>query len=47
VIISADRYVPLQVVVKTMDALRGEPSRGCKIEDRCLFDRITLSAGVE
>jgi biopolymer transport protein ExbD len=39
VIVAADRLVPLQVVVRTLDALRGGASD--------LFDRAILSAGVE
>ena len=47
VIVTADRHVPLQAVVKTLDALRGAPSLTCSGTDGCLFDRVILSAGVQ
>jgi biopolymer transport protein ExbD len=44
VIVSADRLIPFQVVVRTLDALRGE----CESAGSCtLFDQVVLSAGVE
>lgn len=47
VILMADRNIPYQAVVKTMDVLRGTPTSDCTGGDGCLFDQVILSAGVE
>ncbi len=47
VIISADRNIPYQVVVRTMDHVRGKSTVKCTGDDGCLFDEIVLSAGVQ
>lgn len=47
VILMADRSIPYQAVVKTMDVLRGTPTADCTGADDCLFDQVVLSAGVE
>ena len=46
-ILTADRRVPYNVVVRTMDAIRGEATANCTGEDGCLFDQVVLSAGVQ
>jgi biopolymer transport protein TolR len=47
VILSGDRLIPYKVVVKTMDTLRGKPTKKCTGKDGCLFDQVILSAGVQ
>lgn len=47
VILSADRSVPYQVVIRVMDTLRGKPTTKCTGQDGCLFDQVVLSAGVQ
>ena len=47
VIVTADRQVPVQVVVRALDTLRGTATVGCTGKDGCLFDRPVLSAGVQ
>lgn len=47
VIVTADRHVPLQVVVRTIDAVRGKATKKCTGADGCLFDTPILSAGVQ
>lgn len=47
VILTADRYIPYNVVVQTMDALRGRATEQCTGQDGCLFDQVILSAGVQ
>jgi len=42
VIVSADRAIPLQTVIRTLDALRGKCA-----DEGCLFDRPVLSPGVQ
>ena len=46
-ILTADRRVPYNVVVRTMDTIRGEATKKCTGDDGCLFDQIILSAGVQ
>lgn len=46
VILTADRWIPYGVMVKTMDALRGRITARCTLPDGCLFDTIIFSAGV-
>ncbi|MFH1131993.1 MAG: biopolymer transporter ExbD [Pseudomonadota bacterium] len=46
-IMSADRNVPYQVIVKVMDTLRGHSTLKCTGQDGCLFDQVLLSAGVQ
>ncbi len=44
----ADAGVPYQVVVHTLDTLRGRAAHGgCRLEAGCLFDRVALAAGIE
>jgi biopolymer transport protein ExbD len=52
VYLTADRNVPYQVVVRTMDALRGicddNRAKHNKVQPRaCLFDRVVFAAGVQ
>jgi biopolymer transport protein TolR len=47
VILSADRNIPYQVVVRTMDQVRGKSTQKCTGDDGCLFDQVVLSAGVQ
>jgi biopolymer transport protein ExbD len=47
VILSADRLIPYKVVVRTMDNLRGTPTKKCTGDDGCMFDQVILSAGVQ
>lgn len=47
VILSADRSIPYQIVVKTMDKVRGKSTTKCTGDDGCLFDQVILSAGVQ
>lgn len=46
-ILTADRRVPYQVIVRTMDTLRGSSTPKCTGDDGCLFDQVILSAGVQ
>lgn len=46
-VLTADGHVPYQVMVRTMDTIRGEPSRGCDGTDGCLFDRVSFAGGVK
>ena len=46
-IITADRRIPYNVVVKTMDTLRGSATVKCTGDDGCLFDQVILAAGVQ
>lgn len=44
----ADAGVPYQVVVRTLDTLRGRAAHGrCLLSERCLFDRVALAAGIQ
>jgi biopolymer transport protein ExbD len=45
----ADARVPYQVVVRTLDTLRGRPADHgrCRLNARCLFDRVALAAGLQ
>jgi hypothetical protein len=47
VIVIADRGIPYRVVVRTMDSLRGTPTRTCTGDDGCLFDQVILGTGVK
>jgi len=47
VILSADRNIPYQVVVHSMDTIRGKRTAKCTGDDGCLFDQVVLSAGVQ
>ena len=42
-----DSHVPYQVLVKTLDAVRGKSSRECTGADGCLFDRVSFAGGVK
>ncbi|MCC6746452.1 MAG: biopolymer transporter ExbD [Deltaproteobacteria bacterium] len=46
-VLTADRAIPYQVVVKTMDTLRGRSTKKCTGDDGCMFDQVILSAGVQ
>lgn len=46
-ILSADLQIPYQVVVRTMDTIRGKATPKCTGKDGCLFDQVILSAGVQ
>lgn len=46
-VITADRRIPYNVVVRTMDTLRGVATAKCTGDDGCLFDQVILSAGVQ
>ena len=46
-IITADRRMPYNVIVRTMDTLRGAATAKCTGDDGCLFDQVILSAGVK
>ncbi len=46
-ILTADRWIPYQVVVRTMDTIRGMQTNKCTGDDGCLFDQVVLSAGVK
>lgn len=43
VYLTAAKDIPLQVVVRTLDAVRGEPTKKCTGADGCLFDQAVLS----
>jgi biopolymer transport protein ExbD len=46
----ADAGVPYQVVVRTLDVLRGRaspPATSCRLARGCLLDRVTLGAGIQ
>ena len=45
-VLTADRHIPYQVLVKTMDTVRGRPSGKCTGADGCLFDRVSFAGGV-
>lgn len=47
VVVYADRRVPYQVVVRTMDTIRGKTTANCNGDDGCYFDQVVLSAGVQ
>lgn len=47
VIVAADDQIPCHLLVRTLDAARGEASVKCAGEDGCLFDRPMLTAGVQ
>ena len=47
VILNADRRIPYQVIVRTMDLLRGNATKACNGKDGCYFDQVVLSAGVQ
>jgi biopolymer transport protein ExbD len=47
VVLSADRNIPYQVVVRAMDFIRGKQTKECNGTDGCLFDQVVLSAGVQ
>lgn len=47
VILSGDRNIPYQVIVRTMDYVRGKATIKCSGDDGCLFDQVVLSAGVQ
>lgn len=46
-VLTADARIPYQVVVRTMDALRGKPTAACAPGDGCLFDRISFAGGIK
>lgn len=46
-ILTADRQIPYNVIVKTMDTVRGMATKKCTGDDGCLFDQVILSAGVQ
>jgi len=46
-VLTADGHVPYQVLVKTLDAVRGKPSRKCTGTDGCLFDQVSFAGGVK
>ncbi len=46
-VLTADGHVPYQVLVKTLDAVRGKPTRACTGSDGCLFDRVSFAGGVK
>ncbi len=45
-VLTADGHVPYQVLIKTLDAVRGKPSGACTGADGCLFDRVSFAGGV-
>lgn len=47
VILTADTLIPYKTVVKTMDTIRGVPTKNCTGKDGCLYDQVILSAGVQ
>jgi len=47
VVVMADPQISYQVVVRTMDAVRGTSTRRCTGADGCLFDRVVLGTGLE
>ena len=46
-VLTADSHVPYQVLVKTLDAVRGIASSKCTGADGCLFDRVSFAGGVK
>ncbi|MCB9557705.1 MAG: biopolymer transporter ExbD [Deltaproteobacteria bacterium] len=46
-IITADQHIPYNVVVRTMDTIRGGATAKCTGDDGCYFDQVILSAGVQ
>ena len=47
VIVSAGDEIPYQVVVRTLDTVRGKSTEKCTGDDGCLFDQPILAAGVQ
>ena len=47
VVVAADHKIPYQLVVRTLDTLRGGSTARCTGADGCLFDQPTLAAGVQ
>jgi biopolymer transport protein TolR len=45
-LVGADRHVPYQVLVRTLDAARGKRTARCSGDDGCLFDRVVFHAGL-
>jgi biopolymer transport protein ExbD len=46
-ILSADKGIPYQQLIRLMDVLWGAQSSGCTGADGCLFDRFILAPGVQ